>query len=123
MKMTNTQNGKKILRVTAFVMTAIMLAALLTSCGGLSGKYTNDTLGLSFEFKSGGKVIITYPNITLTGIKSTTSEGTYELNKDKTKITMTFGDEDAKSYGGESEFEMGKDYIKVDGLTFTKDKK
>ena len=36
---------------------------------------------------------------------------------------MTFGDEEAKSYGGESSLEIGKDYIKVDSLTFTKDKK
>lgn len=121
MKMT--KNTTKMLRLAAFVMTAVMLAALLTSCGGLSGKYTNDTLGLSFEFKSGGKVVLTYPKITLTGIKSGTSEGTYEINKDKTTITMTFGDEDAKTYGGESSLEMGKDYIKIDSITFTKDKK
>lgn len=121
--MTNSRTTGKIVKITALLMAALMLTALLSSCGNsLSGKYTNELLGLSLEFKSGGKVTLTYPKLSLTG-KTGTSEGTYEISKDKTTITMTFGDEEAKSYGGESSLEIGKDYIKVDSLTFTKEKK
>lgn len=121
--MTKSRTTGKIVKITALLMAALMLTALLSSCGNsLSGKYTNGLLGLSLEFKSGGKVTLTYPKPSLTG-KTGTSEGTYEISKDKTTITMTFGDEEAKSYGGESSLEIGKDYIKVDSLTFTKDKK
>ena len=121
--MTKSRTTGKIIKITAMLMAALMLTALLGACGNsLSGKYTNELLGLSLEFKSGGKVTLTYPKLSLTG-KTGTSEGTYEISKDKTTITMTFGDEEAKSYRGEPSLEIGKDYIKVDSLTFTKDKK
>ncbi len=121
----------KTLKIAALLMTLVLLAGMLASCGTtLSGTYESELLGLSFEFKSGGKVSFTYPSLNISSsilteglINSATSEGTYEISKDKSTITFNFSDEGAKEYDGESSLEIGSDYIKIDSITFTKVKK
>lgn len=127
----NIMTKNKTLKIVALLLTMVLMTGMLASCGTkLSGAYESELLGLTFEFKSGGKVIFTYPSLNLSSsilteglINSATSEGTYEISKDKTTITFHFGDEGAKDYEGDSSLEIGTDYIKIDSVTFTKVKK
>lgn len=112
---------KVVSRVVATTMAVVLLLTMLTACGtSISGKYKNDLLGLSFEFKSSGKVYFTYPKIELSSLSKSdvTVEGKYEIKDDK--IILTFEDEGAKEYVGESSFEQGDNYIKIKGIKFTK---
>ncbi len=112
---------KNVSRVIAAVAVMVMILTMFTACGNtISGKYKNDLLGLSFEFKSSGKVYFTYPKLELSSLskKDVTAEGTYEINEGK--ITMSFADEGAKEYSGELSFEKGEDFIKISGVKFSK---
>lgn len=112
---------KNISRVIAAIAVTVMLLTMLTGCGNrISGKYESDLLGLVIEFKTNGKVYLTYSKFELSSLsmKDVTAEGTYEIKDDK--ITMTFADDGVKEYGGESSFEKGTDYVKINGITFTK---
>lgn len=113
---------KKIVsRVVATTMAVVLLLTMLTACGtSISGKYENELLGLSFEFKSGGNVNFTYPKFDLSSLSMSDVmvEGKYEIKDDK--IILIFDDEGAKDYAGELSFEQGDGYVKIDGITFTK---
>ena len=92
------------------VLSLVLALALLCGCmltlascfgGGLSGKYTNDTAGVSYEFK--GKEFTRTAKIPFTE-SVVTSSGTYEITEEgeKTYITFTYtsGDEEAKEDAG-----------------------
>lgn len=104
-----------IIKMISLAFTVLILVSVLASCGGLSGKYKNDMLGMTVEFKSGNKVVYSYENF-LTG-EIETVNGTYKIDGDKIIFTMEEEDCDIE---GENQFEKGTDYIKIDGLTFTK---
>lgn len=106
---------KAITRVLAVLIVLTMCTALFTACGsGLSGKYESDFFGMTFEFKSGNKVICIDGDE-----ESDRYEGTYTIKDGK--ITFDFGDDSGVSYlNDEMSFEKGKDYIKIDDVTYTK---
>ena len=108
---------KKSIRIIAIAMVAVMLCLALASCGKtLSGKYENDTLNVTYEFK-GSKVTVSYEGH-LTG-KITSVEGKYAIDDDK--ITFTFDDEDdADNYAGEFAFEETDDGIKIGKIEYKK---
>ena len=120
---------KKIVSAVLVCMLLVGCVFAVTSCGGktLSGEYSSsiaDLAGTTYKF-SGSKVEITYE---VFGFEKTI-EGTYEITTDeneKSTITFTFeaGEEDADDYKGAHSFsegtEDGKDYIKIDGIKYTK---
>ena len=97
---------KKALKVVALAMVAVMLCAVLASCGKtLSGKYSSDEVlgtGTTFEFK--GRYSIKDDKITFTF---------EEADDEKTK-------EELKKYSGTFDFEQGDDYIKIGLATYKK---
>lgn len=108
---------KKLTKVLALVVVAAMLCLALASCG-LSGKYEGHLYTL--EFKGS--------DITIKGnVSKITAEGTYKIDGDKIIITLDNADDGAFSLGdtlnafdGEHSFEKGDDYIKIDGVKYTK---
>ena len=117
---------KKFVKVIAFVMALVTLTCVLASCGGLSGKYgaTVAGTGTEYEFK-GNKVYITYKILTA---KLDPIEGKYSIDGDKIKFEFsTEGIENGIAKGFieelnkiEHSFEKGDDYIKIDGVKYTK---
>lgn len=116
---------KKALKVVALAMVAVMLCAVLASCGKtLSGKYSSKEVlgtGTTFEFK-GSKVTITMKAM---GVELGSVEGKYSIKDDK--ITLTFEEtddektkEELKKYSGTFDFEQGDDYIKIGLATYKK---
>lgn len=111
-----------LLLTLAVILSGVVLLA--TSCGGgISGKYTSELLGATVEFKSGGKVVCTCETLEVDGININTvtisSKGTYKIENGKIVFEM---DNDKCIINGENSFEQGKDYVKIDGVTFTKTK-
>lgn len=111
---------KKLTKVLALAIVVAMACLALASCGGLSGKYKADALGLAgatYEFK-GNKVTITVEAIG--GILETSFEGKYKLVKDgdAQKIEFTFEDSEAEKYSGSFSFEKGEDFIKIGGIKY-----
>ena len=108
-------------RAALFIVSILLIFSLVSCGGGISGKYSSELMGMTFEFKTGNKVIYTYPEYDFgaSGISSTEKsvEGTYEINDGV--ITFSFDDAEC-DMNGDSSFEKGKDYIKIDGVTFIK---
>ena len=104
-------------RILAIGLLVTMCMAMLAACGGSkpSGVYSSDWIG-SFEFKGGNKVSYTDPAFGFG--EDTVYEGTYTIDGDK--IVFDFGTDEALPQG-ENTFEMGDGWIKIDGITFTKD--
>lgn len=95
---------KTAIRVSAVVLVVVMLAMVLASCGGLSGKYRAVT-GSTYEF-SGNK-------FTYTPAIGSVQNGTYEIDEDK--ILLTYEDaEDAVSLP----FEKGDGFIRIMGVKY-----
>ena len=116
---------KKIVRITALVLVIATFACLLASCGGLSGTYSAEMFGtgLELEFK-GNKV---YYTVKAAGLSLDPIEGKYSIKGDK--ITFTFDADKieneeikamVKEMNAEATFEKGDDFIKIDGVKFTK---
>lgn len=131
---------KKIFSVALACILLVGMAFTLVSCGGIKGTY---------EFSEGDMTqTVTFSRKALEmsmtqGDKTVTIEYTYELNEDETKITLTPADEEAfkeamaESAGidvseipaqaleemlkpQEMTFEKGDDFVKIDGITYTK---
>lgn len=113
----NNRTKKTMLRMMTFLMSVVLLLAVLCACGdsGLSGVYSSEWVG-TLEFQPGNKVVYTEADYGL-GETPATFEGTYEINGDK--IIFDFGTEDATPQG-ENTFEQGDGWIKVDSFTFVK---
>ena len=103
-------------RVLSIVLALAVLATMclaFASCG-VSGTYEGVAADITFDGKN-----ITFEKA---GQKA---EGTYKIKDDKITIDI----EDTSIWGGgfklfegEHDFEKGKDYIKIDGFTYTKKK-
>lgn len=109
---------KNIGKALALVLVVAMLALALVSCKTFSGTYKSDA-GTTLTFKSNGTVLIKQDLLI-----AETKEVEAKYSVKDGKITITYGDdskEDA-SLSGEHSFEKGSDYIKIDGVTFTKQK-
>ena len=111
--------------ISVVLVCAFLLCSMLTltSCGkSITGKYKAEiNLGIAaasttYEFELFGKVIRTTNSF---GSEKVV-EGKYEFIEDDTKITLTFPDEDPKTYNFSSGEEDGVKYIKLDGIKYTK---
>lgn len=108
------------------VLVCVMLVCTvfsLASCGKtISGKYKAElNLGFAatsttYEFDFFGKVVRTSNSFG----SETTVEGKYEFIEEDTKVTLTFPDEDPATYDFSSGEEDGVEYIKLDGIKYTK---
>lgn len=107
-------------RILSVVLAVAVLAALclsFASCG-VSGTYeSKGVLGTTSLTFKGKTVTITKGNIE--------AEGTYEINEDKITIELendgNLGwDDILKVFNGEHSFEKGKDYVKINGVKYTK---
>ena len=113
--------------VSAILVCVLLVCSLLTlvSCGKmLNGKYTADlsVLGTyTYEFSAFGKVTLTVDPIIGDNV---VTEGKYEINEDGDKITFTFaneeGVEESKTVSFATVVENDVEYIKIDGVKYTK---
>ena len=114
---------KTILKIVALSLVAVMMCALLASCGKtLSGTYSAklDVAVASSETSytfSGKKVTIKVASGIAGFEKTVESEGTYKIDGDK--ITFTF-DGDGADYSGSVPFEKTDDGIKIAGIEYKK---
>ena len=109
----------QLLKAATFTLAFVLVMCSFAACGGTgpSGKYTSEFFGTTVEFKAGNKVVCTEQFFTDGEI--TVSKGTYKIDGEKIVFEM----DDAECLiNGESSFAQGKDYVKIDGVTFTRSK-
>lgn len=111
-------------KTVSMLLVCVLLACTaltLVSCGKtVTGTYTGTTLNgdVTYEFEMFGKVTkTTNPFLG----KGEVIEGKYEFNDAGDKITLTFNDEPVV-YDFSSGEEDGVEYIKLNGLKYTKSK-
>lgn len=117
-------------RILSIVLAAAVLATLclsLASCGKLSGKYTADVFGTGTTMTFDGKKVKIGFTVTLLG-EVASVDATYKIKGDT--ITFEFADEDEVSNSSAKKviqsleepvsFEKGEDYIKINGVKYTK---
>lgn len=132
-------------RIISLALVCVLLVGVvfaLASCGSLSGTYTYEQNGMKMSYKFSGKNV---SMITEIGDEKYTIEGTYELNDDETKITVTpdadsvktylvdmgmiedaddISDEDLQEFideiAEEQSFEKGDGFVKIGGMKFDK---
>ena len=102
---------------------------MLASCTTINGTYSVETKVLfdvkyTYEFKGKNVTVTTETKVPIIGTVVNTQTGTYEIKDDK--ITFTWGESEEKDNAtvvesGPFDFEKGSDYIKIGGLTLTKD--
>ena len=126
---------KTMTRVVAVALLAVMMCAVLASCGNtISGKYEAEkeinmilfktTVKYSYEFK-GKDVTLTTSWTTGSETTSKTQSGTYEINEDKITITWaqdveTSEDGDGTVKSGTYDFAKGDGYIVIGELKLNK---
>ena len=120
---------KKFTKVIAIVLVLATLVCVFASCGKkISGKYTGEINVLVASYKvtydfSGSKVEVTHTTSNIiTGSSTTTVEGKYEIKESDNgmEITFTFKNEDDVAKNATYSFEEGEDYIKINGIKYTK---
>jgi len=124
---------KTMTKVVAVALVAVIMCMMLASCGNtISGTYSGKGSGLlsgvsySYEFKGKNVTVTTKTEIPILGTIVNTQTGTYEIKDEK--ITFTWSEDDETNdkgtvvETGPYDFEKGSDYIKIGGLTLTKDK-
>ena len=115
---------KTILKIVALSLVAVMICALLVSCGTtLSGTYSAKIdVGVAeseTSYKFSGKKVTVTTTAGVAGFEKTVElDGTYKIEDDK--ITFTFEGEDANSYSGTVPFEKTEDGIKIAGVEYKK---
>ena len=110
---------KTSVKVISLALALVTLVCVFASCGTkLSGTYSAEAFGtgVSYEFK-GSKVTVSFK---LLG-QSESIEGTYKIKDDEITFTFDSDDKEAKEYSGTFDFEKGDDYIKIEGVKYTKD--
>ena len=80
---------KKILLISFMVTMVLMLVACGNKDHSLNGSYTVSTMGIdiTYTFDKDGNAEV---KIEYSGYIAVDQKGTYELNEDKTEITLTF---------------------------------
>lgn len=116
---------KKFVKITALVLVIATFACLLASCGGLSGTYSAEMFGTGVEMEFKGNKV--YYTIKAVGFSSEPIEGKYSIKGDKIKFEFNADKienetikEAVEEMEAEASFEKGDDYIKIDGVKFTK---
>ncbi len=102
---------KTIIKVLALSLVAVMMCAILVSCSTLSGKYSNETLGIksTYEFK-GDEFTATAMGVTISG--------TYKIEGDEITFTYSLAGEEISTT---EDFEKVSGGIKIDGVEYTKE--
>ncbi len=120
----------KSLKVTALVLSAVMLCALLASCSFLllSGTYTNingeitEGTGTVYEFKMKEVTVTSY----LAGNVVTQYTGEFSVKDDKITITTDVyvlgaeRDDETGKYVATYDFEKGDGFIKIGNTSYDK---
>ncbi len=124
---------KTIIKVLALTLVAVMMCAVLVSCGGPSGEYGGDKYTLKF---SGSNVTVSWKGIT----QSYELKGKFEMGKDddgNKTITFTMEEQEGESFLGDAayagakaifdgtkSYKEGSDdsgkYIEISGIKFYK---
>lgn len=120
---------KTMIKVMAMALLAVIMCTVLASCTTINGTYSVETKVLfdvkyTYEFKGKNVTVTTETKVPIIGTVVNTQTGTYEIKDDK--ITFTWGESEEKDNAtvvesGPFDFEKGSDYIKIGGLTLTKD--
>ena len=120
---------KKFTKVIAIVLVLVTLVCVFASCSKkLSGKYQGEMnlviakYQVTYNF-SGSKVTVTHTTSNvITGSETTTVEGKYEITESDNgmEITFTFEGDDDVAKSATYLFEEGEDYIKINGVKYTK---
>ena len=95
---------KTIIKVLALSLVAVMLCALLVSCGGPSGEYGSDDYSLKF---SGSNVTVSWKGLT----QSYEMTGKFEMGKDdngNATITFTMDEVEGSSLFGDAAYAVAK---------------
>ncbi len=95
---------KTIIKIMALALVAVMVCAVLVSCGGPSGEYGSDDYTLKF---SGSNVTVSWKGWT----QSFEMTGTFEMgeNEDgKRTITFTMDETEGESYLGDAGYAIAK---------------
>ena len=119
---------KKTLRIVALLMIVCVFCVSLTSCGKkLSGKYSADVLGTGTTMTFDGSDVKIAITVTFIG-EVASVDAKYEIKDDK--ISFDFADEDKvtnelakkvlKSLETPVSFEEGEDFIKINGVKYSK---
>ena len=121
---------KTIIKILAVALVAVMMCAVLVSCGKtVSGTYKGEVdafgvAGAEVVYKFSGKKVAITATANVFGFEKTVeSDGTYEITENEDgslAITFTFESEDAKSYGGTVSFEKTEEGIKLGGVEYKK---
>jgi hypothetical protein len=105
---------KSIIKVIAFALVAVMMCAVLVSCGGPSGEYTGKIYTLKF---SGSEVTVSWKGL----LDTYTMTGEFEMGKDdEGNKTISFTWPEGESYaddiiyGGAKAF-FGKNLKYIEG--------
>ena len=124
---------KTIIKIMALALVAVMVCAVLVSCGGPSGKYKGNTYTLEFK---GSDVTVSWKGI----FDSYSMTGTFEMGKDdegNKTISFTWPEGEsyaddviygaAKSFFGKNvKYNEGSDdngkYIEISGARFNAEK-
>ena len=108
---------KNTLKIASIMLVLIMTVFVFASCGSkLNGTYSLGDTSYSFVGDS-----YTYKTPGLLG-GTTIIEGTYEIDKEASTITLTPDDGKAQTYDFAIGTENGVDYIKIGFLKYTKQK-
>lgn len=115
---------KKLSRVLALLLSAVLLAGCLAACGNknLSGTYKALVAGTGASYTFDGETATV--DLFVLGAVVTSFSGTYELNEERSKITFYFGSTtsaEAKDYSGTYDFSENENTITIGMLTYTKD--
>ena len=119
---------KTMTRIVAVALVAVMLCLGLASCSKtLSGEYSADLFGTGTKMTFDDKNVKIAITVTFLG-EVASVDATYTIKDDK--ISFDFADEDEvsnelakkvlESIEEPVDFEEGDDYIKINGVTYTK---
>jgi hypothetical protein len=118
---------KKFTKVIAVVLVLAALVCVFASCGKkLSGKYSGElnlvvaSYKVTYDFKGSNVEVTHTASNFITGSKTTTVEGKYEITESDNgmEITFTFENEDEVAKSATYSFEEGEGYIKINGVQY-----
>ena len=122
---------KKILLISFMVMIVLILVACDNKAHSLNGSYTVSTMGIdtTYTFDKDGNAEV---KIEYSGYIAVDQKGTYELNEDKTEITLTFPEIDKTigdfiytipAYDGTFTFSQDDTSITIGNIKYTVESK
>ena len=122
---------KKSVKILALALVAVMLCLSLTACGKkISGTYKGEinvlvaSYEVVYEFKGSNVTVTRQVESVLGNTDPVVIEGKYEITEGadgELEITFEYeGEDDEVVKGGTFDFEEGEDYIKINGIKYSK---